>query len=665
MSEHVPADSMRPAPVPGETRPPKNAPPVPDRELSELHLLFRVVNLMHSSMDAAHIARITLTAVTAGTALGMNRAAVLVCDGEAGTLRGYMAVGPNTREEAAAIWARLGGDPLSLEDLVGRALGAGGAAADLALFERVGALRLPLAELGDGPLARALDGEGSIFGDDDVLPHALRAIFDGPAGMILPMRSVDGMLGVIVADRFSGSRDGMELSLPLAVEVAHQAGIAMSNAQQLSEVRVRAAELATLHELGKKFLATHDVADDVQILARCASEAASARSSAIFLGSESGKELAVEARWNLGDARPSPELEGALHTLAESCVREQKPVLVRDSLDPLAPPGLGEARSLVCVPLIAYGRGIGALVVFDRIARSSFETPAFDRNDLQFLCTLADQASIAIENLRLLERFRSSERRLRETQALLLANEKLAALGEMSAKVAHEIRNPLAAIGGFARRISRTVAETDPNHEYIHIIVREAERLERILSEQLQFAQLSRPRLALEDLNQVMGQTIQLLGPSLLERRVRLIKRMGPDIPRLLLDADKIKQVLLNILQNALQNVSTGGRIKVETQNRSGSVQIDVANDGPRIPGDVMERLFVPFFTSRQNGTGLGLAVADQIVHEHGGEIRVRCDADWGCIFTVVLPVDINGDRRAGIRERRARVRADRRRPAA
>ena len=382
MSEQAPAGPARPATTgtQPEARLPGSA--HAERELSELHLLFRVVNLMHSSMDPAHIARITLTAVTAGTALGMNRAAVLLCDREAGTLRGYMAVGPNTREEAAEIWARLGRDPLSLEELVSRALGSGGAAADLALFERVGALRLPLGALGEGPLARALDGEGAIFGDEDVLPHLVRTIFDGPAGMVLPLRSVDGMLGVIVADTFSGSRDHLQSSLPLALDVAQQAGIAMGNAQQLSEVSVRAAELATLHELGKKFLGSTDLGDDLQLLARSASEASSARSSAIFLAGEPDRKLAVEARWNLGDARPSPELDAALRNLAEDCLQRQRPVLVRDPLAEGAPAGLTEAGSVVCVPLVAYGRGIGALVVFDRIARTSFEIPAFDRQDL-------------------------------------------------------------------------------------------------------------------------------------------------------------------------------------------------------------------------------------------------------------------------------------------
>ena len=206
---------------------------------------------------------------------------------------------------------------------------------------------------------------------------------------------------------------------------------------------------------------------------------------------------------------------------------------------------------------------------------------------------------------------REAERRLREAQTHLMRSEKLAALGEMSAKVAHEVRNPLASIGGFARRVARTIPKTDPNSEPMEIIIRETERLERIVTEQLQFAQLARRRLRMEDLNSVLNETLHLVAQSIVERRARLVKRLAPDIPLLLLDADKIKQVVLNIVQNALQNVSQGGRIKVESRRLRDCVQVEVANDGPKIAGEVMERLFVPFNTSRESGTGLGLAVGE------------------------------------------------------
>ncbi|HVP39053.1 MAG TPA: ATP-binding protein [Candidatus Saccharimonadales bacterium] len=633
-----------------------------ERELADLELLFRVVNLMHATLDPEHIARITLTSMTAGTALGMNRAAMLLVDEEAGTLRGYLAVGPQSREAAQEIWTDMEREPLPLEELVRLALGSAPGPGDAALSARVKALSYPIAALGAGPLAKALEGAGGCFEAPDVLPAGLRDMFDGPSGFVVPLRATERVLGVVVADRFAGEPSASGERLALALEVAHQAGLAMGNAQQLNEVRIRAAQLGTLHELGKHFLAVQDLGWSLHMLVRCASEVTSARAGVVWLSGEKG--LQIESRWAAGDAPASAELDAALIQVAMEATRCGETVLAGGPENAGAHAGLGEGRSVLCAPLLVRGRVIGALAVYDHIAMGSFEPSAFDRHDRQFLGTLADQAANAVENLRLMESTRQSEQRLRETQALLLRNEKLAALGEMSAKVAHEIRNPLAAIGGFARRVTRSLGQSDPNREAMELIVRETERLERILSEQLQFAQLSRPRLQMEDLNKVLGETLQLLGPALGERKVRLIKRLGPDIPPLLLDPDKIKQVLLNILQNALQNVSHGGRVRVETRRLPEFVEVDVANDGPKIPGEVMERLFVPFCTSREHGTGLGLAVADQIVREHGGEIRVRSDSDWGCVFSVVLPLEGNTDRRRHVADRRSRSRTDRREAA-
>ena len=173
-----------------------------ERELADLELLFRVVNLMHASMDPEKIARITLTSMTAGTALGMNRAAMLLVDADAGCLRGYHAVGPPSREEAGEIWARLAQEPLPLEDLVRLAVGSAPGPGDRALSARVTAMTYPLASLPAGVLARALDGLPGCFETHEALPGGLREVFDGPSGFVVPLRAVDRVLGVVVAVRF-------------------------------------------------------------------------------------------------------------------------------------------------------------------------------------------------------------------------------------------------------------------------------------------------------------------------------------------------------------------------------------------------------------------------------------------------------------------------------
>ena len=251
-------------------------------------------------------------------------------------------------------------------------------------------------------------------------------------------------------------------------------------------------------------------------------------------------------------------------------------------------------------------------------------------------------------------------RRVAELEAQLRHADRMSVVGERGIQVAQEIRNPIAAITGFARRVLRSMGEDDPNREALEIILRETERLERILVEQVSLAQMSRPRLKLQSLNALVQEVLELQSEELVRRRVRLLKRLSPEVPSLLLDGDKMRHVLLHILQYALQQVPSGGRVRVETRSGTGHVQAEIAHDGPKSPGESLDRLFVPFSMSRRYGAGVGLAVAYQIVREHGGEIRARSEGDWSSILTIYLPVRENQDRR-GKPDRRA-GRNDRRR---
>jgi signal transduction histidine kinase len=233
-------------------------------------------------------------------------------------------------------------------------------------------------------------------------------------------------------------------------------------------------------------------------------------------------------------------------------------------------------------------------------------------------------------------------------------------VGELAARVAQEARNPLASIAAFARRAHRALEEGDPQNEYLEIVVRETARLESMLAEQLQYAQLERPRLRMQGLNAVIQEALQRSGETLVRRRVRLLKKLSPDLPQMLVDAPRIQRVVENIVAYALECVSMGGRIQVESRRADGFVLVEIAFDGQRQGGDLLEQLFVPFATSPAAGAAVGLGMAQQIVREHGGEVRVRGESDWSTIFSFTLPVAGNEDRR-GSRERRA-VRGDRRR---
>ncbi|MBD3160721.1 MAG: GAF domain-containing protein [Candidatus Eisenbacteria bacterium] len=321
--------------------------------------------------------------------------------------------------------------------------------------------------------------------------------------------------------------------------------------------------------------------------------------------------------------------------LVEEAIREGRPARARIEAD-------GGVEETVAHPLVAFDETVGALAIRAR--------PAVESAPLRILCA---QAAAAIQTSRLFERVHASARRLKAVEREVLRNEKLATLGEMSAKVAHEIRNPLAAIGGFARRIEKGLPEDDPKRSYTGIILKEIGRLEALLGEQLEIARSPAPRFQMVDPVDLVRDTLALVREEIERKGVRLIRRGGGAVPSLLLDPDRVKQVLLNILKNAVGATSRGQEIHVGTRASDGWMEIEIANNGERMPGEILESLFVPFASAREGGCGLGMAVADQIIKEHGGEIRVRSTREWSAVFTISLPIRTNEDRRRTPERRR------------
>lgn len=636
-----------------------------ETRIHEFSILFKICNVMHGTMELEKILKIILASVTSGNALGFNRAMILLVDEERGVLSGRMGTGPSSMEEAARIWSELEASNVSFEAVV-RMSTEGPGSPDDALTRTAKSLVFPLkpgidvtvdSVLGKQPLhIRDIDSYGG------TISQKLRDSFVRCEFVVVPIMTKGRAMGALVADNVFSRRPITEEEVDLLLGLAHQAGLAVENAAVYESMRLRLSEVATLQEVGKGILSTTSLAEVLELIARISAQVIGAKGSVLWLYEEGQDRITPGARFGTGESIVQKSLTELGEKLARWAIAEKAPVLVSDcGSDPrFSETEKGLASSVIAVPLAALGNIVGAITVYDKVARSDFDTSMFDRDDEKFLVILADQAAIAVQNARLFETIKETEKRLRETQALLLRTEKLAALGEMSAKVAHEIRNPLTSIGGFARRVNKNLKTNDPNRDYLDVIIKETERLERILNEQLQFAQLSRPRLQMEDINSVVEESLRLVSEETLGRKARVLKKLSMDLPKLLLDYDKIKQVLINILQNALKFLPLGGKIRVETKKAGDSVQVIIANEGERIPGELMDRLFVPFFTSGKDGTGLGLAVAYQIVREHGGEIRVKSDKEWGTVFCVCLPVSTNQDRRRTVGDRRARP-ADRR----
>jgi PAS domain S-box-containing protein len=217
--------------------------------------------------------------------------------------------------------------------------------------------------------------------------------------------------------------------------------------------------------------------------------------------------------------------------------------------------------------------------------------------------------------------------------------EQLTGIGQMAASVAHEIRNPLLAVGGFARRLHEDMDVNDPRREFTGIILEEVTRLEQILREQLTLERHLVPSLLPVDINQILRDVRKLLSHGMLSSQVRLVGELADGLPVTLGDANQLKQAFLNIINNAIQSMPEGGTITVSTVQRGQNIVVRIEDTGPGIPGDIMSKLFVPFFTTRKTGSGLGLAVTKRVIDNHGGDIEVMSEIGKGTIFDVSIPI--------------------------
>lgn len=227
---------------------------------------------------------------------------------------------------------------------------------------------------------------------------------------------------------------------------------------------------------------------------------------------------------------------------------------------------------------------------------------------------------------------------LLESQERLLRSERFAAVGEAAAYVSHEIKNPLMVIGGMANQVERRLAADPAAQEKLRIIQNEVKRLESFLGELRDFLRPIQPSKEKIDLNQVICEVTALMEEAIQEKGIRLEARLQTDLPPVEADPNQIKQVLLNLVKNALEATEDQGAITVSSGAQDGQVWFSVQDTGKGMSGDVQEKIFHPFYTTKAKGTGLGLAVINKIVTDHHGAITVDSVPGSGSTFTVRLP---------------------------
>jgi len=234
-------------------------------------------------------------------------------------------------------------------------------------------------------------------------------------------------------------------------------------------------------------------------------------------------------------------------------------------------------------------------------------------------------------------------RELRDTVSLLIRADRLKSVGEVAAAIVHEIRNPLSAIKGAAQIIEKEIPPDSPRRRFTGVIEEEVDRLNRLVSEFLTFAMPRQPEKRPSDLNQLIESVITFTSKEATKQGAKLMPRLDERLPAVEVEAEQIRQVLLNLILNAIHAMPEGGAVEVCSQRAGEAVELSVRDYGTGIDPAIRDKIFDPFFTTKSEGSGLGLSVAYGLIKQHDGEIELGDLDGPGSLFIVRLPLTTGG----------------------
>jgi len=362
----------------------------------------------------------------------------------------------------------------------------------------------------------------------------------------------------------------------------------------------------------------------------------------LLLNNDAKASYRLEATVGLDFDRPEDVFLSKGSPLIQLMERRKEPI-VKEELEwipvgretPQTVETMAKLGAEISLPIISKEKLIGVLNLGHKEDRA-----IYTNDDLELLSTLANQAAIAIENARLYENLKQSQDTLRRA-------DRLSSLGLLTAGLAHEIRNPLVAIRTFTQLLPERYDDAEFREGFQGLALKEVDRICGLINDLLSFARPSKPNVVPENVNDVVDNIARILETQAKEKNVIIARDFGDNLPKVWIDREQMKQVFMNLILNAIQAMKEGGSINIATRpvSRNGTqpsgdfVQVEIRDTGVGIPEENLQHIFDPFFTSKDEGSGLGLAVSHQIVQEHGGFVTVESHVGKGTAFFVHVPV--------------------------
>ena len=480
----------------------------------------------------------------------------------------------------------------------------------------------------------AQTGKPARVGDVSLDKRYVSVRRDVRSELAVPLEVQGEVRGVINVDSErvdAFSEDDLELLQELAIQAAK----VIHHTWLYEQLRLKVMLFESLSSVSRTINSTLNLDEALRAITKEACELMRARMCSLMLLDESREWLDLRASFGAGDAYINKPRLAAGESLIGVVVRRKKPLQVANVQTDTRYQNVELARreslvSLLSVPLIFAGQCIGALSVYTARPYS------FSNEEIKILSALAELSAIAIEKARLYERVVDVEEQLRQ-------NEKLSALGLLAAEVAHEIRNPLTVMQMLFHALVESMALDDKSQRDASLIAEKMRQMNRILDQVLSFARSSEPTKESVHARQLFDDVFLLTRHKLLQQGIDIRIHVPENLPLFDVDREQVEQVLLNLILNAAQAMPQGGALRlsasVEEFEGESFLVLAVRDNGAGMSQEQIDNLFAPFLTTKDSGTGIGLAIVKKIMENHQSKVQVESKLGQGTKFKLLFPI--------------------------